>query len=381
MLGLMNEHTAIIVGAGIAGPALALWLQRIGIRAVVAEARDSAALAEGAFLGVAPNGMNALEDLGLAEQVLAAGHACRAFQFMNSRGRHIGFIDRSRDRASFRFPLTMVRRADLHALLAAEATRRGVEIRYGARLSSLTQTEHEVSATFEDESVLTGSILLGCDGLRSKTRALIAPDAPAPVFSGLLDFGGFARVDGLPFEPGVNTMVRAFFGAFTTPDGETWWFHNGPPDVPMLELHRDDPPWISELIRATPKVLGPWPLHELPAIPSWSRGRVALLGDAAHAMSPSAGQGASLALEDAMVLAQCLRDDSSAPRAFVTFERLRRRRVDAIWKSAQRHSNNKAPSKVQAWFRDRLLSLFVKLGEKEQQRAYSFRIDWDARTT
>ena len=96
----MNERTAIIVGAGIGGPALALWLQRVGIRATVVEARESAAKGEGAFLGVAPNGMNALDDLGLAEQVLGIGHACSAFQFTNARGRSIGFIDRSRDAMS-----------------------------------------------------------------------------------------------------------------------------------------------------------------------------------------------------------------------------------------------------------------------------------------
>lgn len=380
----MNERTAIIVGAGIGGPALALWLQRVGVRAVVVEARESAALAEGAFLGVAPNGMNALDDLGLAEKVLGIGHPCSAFQFANSRGRPIGFIDRSRDTSSFEWPLTMVRRADLHSLLSTEAIQRGVEIRYGLRLGSLVGNDREVSAEFTDGSVLTADFLVGSDGLRSTTRSLILPEAPAPVFTGLMDFGGFARVEGLPFAPGINIMVfgsRAFFGAFTTAFGETWWFHNGPPDVPMLELHRDDPPWISELIRATPKVLGPWRLHDLPSMPRWSSGRVGLLGDAAHAMSPSAGQGASMALEDAMVLAQCLRDDSDVSRAFVTFERLRRPRVDAIFKSAQRHSNHKAPTRWQSWFRDRLLPFFVKWGEKEQNHVYSFRIDWAARTT
>ena len=369
----MNERTAVIIGGGIGGPVLAMWLQRVGIRAVVAEARESSSIGEGAFLGVAPNGMNVLAQLGIAEAVLARGHVCTSFQFANSKGRNIGSIDRSHDRESFGWPMTMIRRSELHELLATEAQRRGIEIRYGLKLEALDQT----TAQFANGTTLTGDFVVGADGLRSTTRKLIIPEAPEPTFNGLMDFGGFARVEGLPFPPGVNMMVfgtRAFFGAFTTPTGETWWFHNGPPDVPMLELHRDDPAWISELIRATPKILGPWRIHDLHAMPRWSNGRVCLIGDAAHAMSPSAGQGASLAMEDAMVLAQCLRDSSDP---FTTFEKARRPRVDAIFKAAQRQSNNKAPTKMQAWFRDRLLPVFVKLGERGQNATYAHRINFD----
>ena len=375
----MNERDAVIVGAGLGGPVLAMWLQKVGIRAEVFEARESVALAEGAFLGVAPNGMNVLAELGLADQVRAIGHACTSFEFLNARGQRIGVIDRSEDEAAFGQSLTMVRRGELHALIAAEASRRGIELHYGAKLTALREAPNHVTSTFSDGRELTSSFVVGCDGLRSTTRALVLPQAPEPTFTGMLDFGGFARVEGLPFPSGVNVMVfgtRAFFGAFTTPGGETWWFHNGPPDVPMLELHRDDPGWISQLIRATPQVLGPWRMHELQAMPRWSSGRVALLGDAAHAMSPSAGQGASLAFEDAMVLARCLRDEADVARAFTTFERTRRPRVDAIFKAAQRNSSGKMPTRVQGWFRDRLLPWFLKLGAKAQHEAYAFRVEW-----
>jgi 2-polyprenyl-6-methoxyphenol hydroxylase-like FAD-dependent oxidoreductase len=81
-----------------------------------------------------------------------------------------------------------------------------------------------------------------------------------------------------------------------------------------------------------------------------------------------------------MVLAQCLRDDDDVARAFVTFERLRRPRVDAIFKAARRNSSGKAPTPMQAWFRDRLLPVFLKLGAKQQDQSYAFHIDWDART-
>lgn len=396
---------ALIVGAGIGGPVLALWLRRIGFEVLLTEARPSPALAEGAFLGVAPNGMRVLDALGIAGTIADRGHPCRAFTFSNSAGRNIGRIDRSADESAFGWPLTMIRRADLHAALAEQVERNGIPIRFGHELVGVEQSAQVgqdagaapsagverfragVEARFANGVRLEADLLIGCDGLRSTTRAVCFPDCPRPEFTGLLDVGGFGRLDRLPFPPSVNHMVfgaRAFFGAFTTPQGETWWFHNGPSGEGstrerLLELHRKDPPWICELVAATPQILGPWSIHELGRVPTWSRGRVALLGDAAHAMSPSAGQGASLAMEDAMVLARCLRDISDVTAALRTFERIRRPRVDRIFREAQRQSNRKAPGPVGAWFRDRLLPLFIRFGGAAQTEAYSFRIDWEDR--
>jgi FAD-dependent urate hydroxylase len=381
----------VIVGAGIAGPVLGMFLKRLGVHVVIAEARARAALGEGAFLGVAPNGMRVLDELGVARAVSELGHACDAFDFRNRDDRRIGFIDRSDDAREFGWALTMVRRGELHVVLAQEAVRRGVEVRFGKRLTEVDDSRfNRVTARFADGSEATGDILIGADGLRSTTRALVLPDSPEPRFTGLLDFGGFAPpCPGLPFSPRVNEMVfgrHAFFGAFVTPSGETWWFHNGPDGEPtplghrarILDLHREDPPWIAELVEATPQVLGPWPIFELGGMRSWSRGRVCLVGDAAHAMSPSAGQGASLAMEDALVLSQCLRDVADPVRAFEVFERRRRPRVDAIFKQAQRTSNSKAvQSRAAEWLRDRMMPIFLRLGARMQTRSYAYRVAWD----
>ena len=193
---------------------------------------------------------------------------------------------------------------------------------------------------------------------------------------------------------------RAFFGGFRTPSGEVWWFHNGPhashegprashegpraahhgAREALLELHAGDPPWVANVLRATPRVLGPWPLSDLPALPRYSAGRVCLIGDAAHAMPPSAGQGASLALEDAMILAMCLRDLGAPELAFERFERLRRPRVEAIARVARRNGSPKAmPSRPALWLRDRLLPVFLRMGAAEQDRGYAFKVRWDER--
>lgn len=388
---MLDGMKAILVGAGIGGPVLALWLQKVGIEVALVEARPCLA-AEGAFLGLAPNGLHALAPLGLAPRIAARGHACERFEFANRKGRTIGAIDRRHDLASFGHALTMIRRSDLHEELAAACEERGLRIAFGRKLEAIEQHATHVLVRFEDGTTERADVVVGCDGMRSATRARAMPDAPQPTFSGLLDFGGFTRVPDLPLPVGVNVMVfgaRAFFGVFRTPNDEVWWFHNGPPtddalDVEqqrarLLALHADDPVWVRQIIERTDDVLGPWKIHDLVAMPRWSSGRVCLLGDAAHAMSPSAGQGASMAMEDALVLAQCLRDLKDPVVAFTTFERLRRPRVDAIFKAARRNSINKALSPIGAWFRDRLLPRFLPSAAREQSASYAWRVDWEER--
>jgi FAD-dependent urate hydroxylase len=115
-------------------------------------------------------------------------------------------------------------------------------------------------------------------------------------------------------------------------------------------------------------------------MPRWHAGRVCLLGDAAHAMSPSAGQGASLALEDALVLAQCLRDLDAPAKAFAAFEKARRPRVDSIFRAAQRNGNGKAVGGAfSEWMRDRLLPFFLRLGASSQSKMYAYRLEWSQR--
>ncbi|MCB9632889.1 MAG: FAD-dependent monooxygenase [Sandaracinus sp.] len=373
---------AIVVGAGVAGPVVACWLKRIGWDVEVVEARATAAPDEGAFLGLAPNGVHVLRALGLAEAIGEIGHACAAFRFFDRHGKVLGEFDRRDDTRAFGAPLTMVRRGELHLALVREAERRGVPLRFGDAVRSVDALRGEVELV--SGTRLVGDLVIGCDGAGSRLREALGGSALRP--SGLFDYGGFARVEGLPFESGVQAMVfgrRAFFGAFTDPTGLTWWFHNGPRDLKdggaagLVALHAEDPPWVRALVSATPKVLGPWRLWRSLKTPRWSHERVVLIGDAAHAMPPSAGQGASLALEDAMALARSLRDHEVLPDALRAYEAARRPRVRDIGRVADRNGSGKAPSTaVGAWIRDRVLERVLPAGEAAQSASYAHREPW-----
>jgi 2-polyprenyl-6-methoxyphenol hydroxylase-like FAD-dependent oxidoreductase len=382
---------AVIVGGGIAGPVLGMFLKQAGWEVVICEARDSVSEREGAFLGLAPNGMNVLAALGLARTIEELGCVSRGFRFENARGRLIGSIDQSRDATAFGQCMVMIRRATLHHALLDEARERGVRVEFRAKVREVELAAEHAIVICEDGRRERGDILIGCDGLRSRIRSLLLPEAAGPEYTGLLDFGGFTHA--LPDDPlaaNVNTMVfgkRGFFGAFVTERRELWWFHKGGCSEPIHQLdpetrrahllaqHEHDPAWIRSAIARTEEILGPWPLYVMPPLKAWHRGRACIIGDAAHATAPSGGQGASMALEDAMLLARRLSEAREPTSAFSAFERERRPRVKEIDTISRRNSKGKVDaSPLSAWLRDRMLSTFLKLGEREQERAFGYRI-------
>jgi 2-polyprenyl-6-methoxyphenol hydroxylase-like FAD-dependent oxidoreductase len=123
------------------------------------------------------------------------------------------------------------------------------------------------------------------------------------------------------------------------------------------------------------------PIHTLAHLPKWHGGRSVVIGDAAHAPSPTSGQGTSLSIEDALVLAKCLRDIPDYRRAFDTFAAERRPRVERIIKWAARINNNKVPSPFAAAIRDLVLPSVMKLtaDSKASTRQFAYHVDWNTR--
>src|SRR5205085_9028258 len=126
----------------------------------------------------------------------------------------------------------------------------------------------------------------------------------------------------------------------------------------LLELHKNDPEPIADIIKSA-DTIELYPVYDIPFLANWHNGRVCLIGDAAHATAPHIGQGASLALEDTIVLAQCIRDFATVETAFETFQSLRQARVQKIVREARKVGDSKTvPTKFQQFFRDLLLPFF-----------------------
>lgn len=373
-------RTALIIGGGIAGPATAMALQKAGIDPVVYEAHPTGAGSAGVFLTLASNGVDALRVLGADRPALTAGFPTPGITLRSGTGKRLGQTRTGQTLPDGATSQTL-KRADLYRVLSEQATDRGIRIEYGKRLVAATDTGDGVRAAFADGSEAVGDVLIGCDGIHSTVRLIIDPAAPAPRYAGLIGTGGYARGVPVDTEPGSYEMIfgrRAFFGYATAPDGEVWWFANLPRrDEPargeveavsgevwrrrLQELFAGDAGPAVRLIQATPEVLPMSPIHSLGHLPSWHRGRMVVIGDAAHAPSPTSGQGASLSIEDAVVLAQCLRDLPDPAAAFARFEAARRPRVERIVKAAARINNNKAAGPVARVFRDALLPVILRL--------------------
>jgi 2-polyprenyl-6-methoxyphenol hydroxylase-like FAD-dependent oxidoreductase len=395
----MQNQKAIIIGCGIAGPAMALFLKRIGIESVIYEAHHSDRDDAGVFLGITPNGINILKELFPVERLLN-DYTPGGMQFLNSKNKPIGSIDTAWQQQAFGAQTIQVKRGSLNKEIRNAALENGIAIKTGKKLKTVSQANGSVTARFEDGTEATADLLIGCDGLHSKTRRLIFPDTAPMRYTGLLSTGGFAQPGNVNDFKGAIQMIfgeKAFFAYAVSNRNEVWWFNNIARDTApernelnmteqqelktmLLDLHKKDPAPIAEIIR-TSNHIEMYPIYEIPFLQEWHKGNICLVGDAAHATAPHVGQGASLALEDTMVLAKCIRDCNDHETAFRLFQQLRQERVKKIIASARKIGNNKtAPNKFQRFFRDLLLPVFVKKEAKKLSWIYGYKVNWDQKT-
>ncbi|MEU7655203.1 FAD-dependent monooxygenase [Micromonospora taraxaci] len=398
---MTTVRTAIVIGGGIAGPVTALALRRAGITATVHEAYPATASEAGGIggtLALAPNGVAALRVVGADEAVTAL--ATPIERTMMAVGRRRIALPTLAGVP----PLRVVHRAELHRVLHDRAVAEGVTFAYGKRLVDAEQTGDGVTAHFEDGTAATADVLVGADGVRSTVRGLIDRAAPGPRFTGLLGFEAVARHE-VDAAPGTMTFAfgrRGYYLYWPEPGGGTRWGVNLPQQRPMSLVEARAVPaeqWLDTLrssygdddpgreLMATSiadelQVVGA--LQIMPPVPHWHRGRMVLVGDAAHAPSNSSGQGASLAIESAVQLARCLRDLPDVASAFDAYVRLRRSRVEKVAARAARINHTKAPGPVARTLMPLLMPLLVRTAmdpEKTVADEQRYVIDWDAPVT
>jgi 2-polyprenyl-6-methoxyphenol hydroxylase-like FAD-dependent oxidoreductase len=271
---------ALIIGCGIAGPVTAMALCEVGIEAEIFEAYGEGAESVGSFLNVASNGLAALRTLGAHRQVLATAIPTPRMVMWSGSGKRLGEVANGLRLDDGTVSHTVLR-ADLYRAVRDEAEQRGIKVTYGKRLVSYDR-DGAVTATFADGTQAIGDLLIACDGVHSRTRSILDPQAPAPRYSGLYSFGGIVKDAPLTGEPGVYNMIfgkHAFFGYTVADSGETWWFANLPRrrgDLPadwkpeLVKAFEDDANASAELIRRGDVGDG-LPIDDLPPVPVWHR--------------------------------------------------------------------------------------------------------------
>lgn len=370
----MQNHRVLIVGAGIAGLALGRALRAAGFAPEIVE-RSAAWENAGAGLYLPANGMRALGALGLADTVAARAAVIPRQRMLNWRGRVLVDVDLETVWGEAGRCVALPR-AELHAILREGA--RDIPIRMGLTVASLVQSgvdqrDRTVQVTFSDGSTGEYDLLVGADGIHSSIRRLLGVSGPAqPVgqqswrfvipcppeiatWTVLLDRRSSFLV--IPIGPiGPAETSRAYVYCDVMPgrrsDGDDVLVRE-PDGRGLASLFGHYAPPVPAILAGLSPSATIYPARiEEVAEESWGQGRVVLIGDAAHGMSPNMAQGASLAIEDALMLAEALRTardaDSGSSSASAVDDALaafvRRRKPRTGWVRAQTHRRDRLRS-------------------------------------
>ncbi len=367
----------LIVGAGIGGLCAALALHDAGRRVVVCE--QSPLLGEvGAGVMLGPNATRVLARLGIGDDLARLGYEPK-FTLVRD-GKDGTLLSRTEFGAAVAQAdgarIYHIHRADLHgALVKAVEARDPRLIRRGKSLIAISQSGSHVTAAFADGERVTCAALIGADGIKSCARQYIAPDASAR-FTGNIAWRGLVPAAGLRPEQQLaestvwvgerRHVVRyavkggTLINYVALAERETWTDEGWTARSDVSEILREFAGWhpdVVDLIAKTPAdACFKWGLFDRDPLPHWSKGRVTLLGDAAHPMLPFLAQGAAMAIEDAAVLARMLDRHSDVEAAFAAYEQARLPRTS--WVQAQSRQNQKlyhAGSMGRAFDEDRAL--------------------------
>ncbi len=335
-----------IVGGGIGGLASALTLRQAGFRVTVLE-RSPRLLDQGAGVTLAPNATRVLYHLGVGDALEATAVTQPASEYRHYRtGKTLQRIVRDDNREKYGSPHLRMHRWDLQQAMAGQLARVAPDaLRLGRQVTGVAQAGQGVELAFDDGRTEFFDIVVAADGIHSRTRELLFQPLPPAVFTGFVAWRGLVATAGLP--PALRESVVSFgqgrhLNRYLVRRGElvnfvavarrdAWqaegWTIPAEVDELLAEFCQFDADSLAILSHPLEGQLFKWGLFGRSPLRTWFKGRVVLLGDAAHPMLPFQGQGGAMAIEDAMILARALAMGGTADQAFAAYQATRYERV------------------------------------------------------
>jgi salicylate hydroxylase len=343
---MSSTYRIAIVGGGLAGLAVAHALKTFGMKAEVFEAAP--ALGEiGAAVNVSPQAVKALQAIGVGDKVAAVASSSPGIYTRNMQtGEFLELNDRKKAAARYGAPYYTFHRADLLDALASGLDHGAIHL--GHRLTGIEERRDRSMLAFADGTQVEAEIVIGADGVRSVIRRALYGD-DNPTYSGQMVWRALLNGSDVPEEvleptghiqwvgPGCHLLAyyirgRKLVNIVTQEDTDKWveegWSTRGDPDEMRLSFPNPEPR-LAKLLGLVTEC-SKWGLFTRPLTQNWGRGRIQLIGDAAHAMLPNAGQGGCQAFEDSYILARWLEACRDPVEAFANFRRIRIPRVHGV---------------------------------------------------
>ncbi len=373
-----------IIGAGIGGLTTAIALKQKGFEIEIFESTPIFKKA-GSGINLAINAMQIYKKLGLSDTIFEAGSLTNAVNITDEKLNPISAMELKHFEEKYKVQSVAIHRATLHQILLDQLA--DVPIHLNKKVKALQQFEKEIELDFEDGTSHKATILIGADGIHSVIRKSIFDNTRIRKAKQIC-WRGITKIE-LPkkYQTELNEPwgKGKRFGFVAIGKNEYYWYalanyknnyEEEFQNIDLVDFYSDFHPIVPKIINSTPKEnLLTNEMLDLKPISSWHKKNICLLGDSAHATTPNLGQGACQAIESSMVLANCLAKHKSTEKAFLEFQKIRRKKaveiVNTSWQLGKiAHLENSLLIKLRNFF---LSKTPKKMASKQSERM--FKID------